>query len=127
MGSLIFILAPVLGAMCLATGFVVALGVVAARADEHFDRQLAEEGGKAVSDAFDDVPVAAPARDPASAPALVGSYAGLARAHATIASEPSMAAPSSSTNVGTMRFPVKRSTSRRPRVRLKMPGRTPKP
>jgi hypothetical protein len=29
--------------MCLATGFVIALGLVAARADEHFDRQLAEE------------------------------------------------------------------------------------
>ncbi len=43
MGSLIFILAPLLGAMCLATGFVIALGLVASRADEHFDRQLAEE------------------------------------------------------------------------------------
>jgi hypothetical protein len=43
MGSLIFILAPLLGAMCLATGFALALGVVASRADEHFDRQLAEE------------------------------------------------------------------------------------
>jgi|ERR1700686_4127830 len=43
MGSLIFILAPAIGAMCLATGFVIALGIVAARADEHFDRQLAEE------------------------------------------------------------------------------------
>lgn len=43
MGSLIFILAPLLGAMCLATGFVIALGLVASHADEHFDRQLAEE------------------------------------------------------------------------------------
>jgi hypothetical protein len=127
MGSLIFILAPVLGAICLATGFVIALGVVAARADEHFDRQLAEEGGEAVSEILDDTPIAVPTRDPASAPALAGSYAGLARAHATIAPEPSMAVPSSSTSVGTMRFPVKRSTSRRPRVRLKMPGRTPRP
>jgi hypothetical protein len=40
---LIFILASTLGAMLLATGFVVALGIVAARADEHFDRQLVEE------------------------------------------------------------------------------------
>lgn len=40
---MIFILAPIIGVMCLATGFVVALGIVAARADEHFDRQLAEE------------------------------------------------------------------------------------
>jgi hypothetical protein len=43
MGSLIFILGPLIGAICLATGFVIALGIVAARADEHFDRQLAEE------------------------------------------------------------------------------------
>jgi hypothetical protein len=42
-GSLTFILASTLGAMLLATGFVVALGIVAARADDHFDRQLIEE------------------------------------------------------------------------------------
>jgi hypothetical protein len=42
-GSLTFILASTLGAMLLATGFVIALGIVAARADEHFDRQLIEE------------------------------------------------------------------------------------
>jgi hypothetical protein len=42
-GSLTFILALALGAIFLATGFVVALGIVAARADEHFDRQLIEE------------------------------------------------------------------------------------
>ncbi len=43
-GSLIFILAPAFGAIGLATVFVVALGIVAARADDHFDRQLVEEG-----------------------------------------------------------------------------------
>jgi hypothetical protein len=35
--------------MCLATGFVIALGIVAARADEHFDRQLAEERAQRLS------------------------------------------------------------------------------
>jgi hypothetical protein len=48
-GSLIFILAPVIGVMFLATVFVIALGIVAARADEHFDRQLAEERARAMS------------------------------------------------------------------------------
>jgi hypothetical protein len=43
MGSLIFILAPILGVMGLATGFAIALGVVAARADAHCDHMLAEE------------------------------------------------------------------------------------
>jgi hypothetical protein len=42
-GSLIFILAPVLGVMGLATGFAIALGLVAARADEHFELMLADE------------------------------------------------------------------------------------
>ncbi|MFI5010210.1 MAG: hypothetical protein ACHQDY_08045 [Solirubrobacterales bacterium] len=46
-GSLIFILAPTLGAIGLATVFVIALGIVAARADDHFDRQLVEEGAGA--------------------------------------------------------------------------------
>ena len=49
MGSLIFIFAPVIGVMFLATVFVLALGIVAARADEHFDRQLAEERTRAMS------------------------------------------------------------------------------
>ena len=49
MGSLIFILGPVIGVMFLATVFVIALGIVAARADEHFDQQLAEERGRVVS------------------------------------------------------------------------------
>jgi hypothetical protein len=49
MGSLVLILAPILGAIGLATGFVVALGIVAARADDHFDRQLVEEGSQALS------------------------------------------------------------------------------
>jgi hypothetical protein len=48
-GSLIFILGPALGAIGLATVFVVALGIVAARADDHFDRQLVEEGAGKLS------------------------------------------------------------------------------
>jgi hypothetical protein len=48
-GSLIFIFAPVIGVMFLATVFVIALGIVAARADEHFDQQLAEERARVMS------------------------------------------------------------------------------
>ncbi len=59
-GSLIVILAPMLGAMCLATVFVIALGIVAARADEHVDRQLTEERSeRARAETFDLLPVSA--------------------------------------------------------------------
>jgi hypothetical protein len=91
-GSLIFILAPTLGAMCLATGFVVALGIAAARADEHFDRQLAEEGGEARSSGggeYGDPPISLPALASGRIAASGrSSYAGLARGHATMASKP---------------------------------------
>ncbi|HEY7961832.1 MAG TPA: hypothetical protein VID29_07925 [Solirubrobacteraceae bacterium] len=46
MGSLTLILASTFGAVFLATGFAIALGIVAARADERLDRQVREEWGE---------------------------------------------------------------------------------
>jgi hypothetical protein len=81
--------------------FAVALGRVAARADEEHERltsrSLAVDGAE-------------PARW------LRDDYPGLAAAHSTIARDPSIAVPSSSRSVGTQRLPVSSSTSRLPRV-----------
>jgi hypothetical protein len=51
---LIPILASVFGAVFLATAFAVALGIVAARADERLDRQVREELGDPWSEASGD-------------------------------------------------------------------------
>jgi hypothetical protein len=103
------IIASALGAMGFSAAFAVALGRAAALADRNSDRMLAERRAN---------------------PTIVGyrqSYAGFARAQSTIARESSITEPSSSTSVGTQRFPVSSWTSRRPRVWLKMPGKGAKP
>lgn len=92
------IIASALGALGVSGTLAVALGRVAALADEDADRMLAERRAD---------------------PSLTGysqSYAGFARAHSTIARESSITEPSSSTSVGTQRLPVSSFTSRRPRV-----------
>ena len=79
------IIASVLGTMAFGALLAVALGRVAALADENADRLLAEhEGG------------------PPIAPAT-SRYTGFARAHSTTAPDPVMTAPSSSTRMGTPR------------------------
>jgi len=93
--------------MCL----VLALGRVAASADRNMDELIR----------------ASPDPLPRDTYALRDAYAGLARAHATMACESSTTVPSSSWSVGTQRFPVSSCTSRRPRVRLKTPGSSAKP
>jgi hypothetical protein len=103
------IIASVLGTMAFGALLAVALGRVAALADENADRLLAEHEG-----------------DPPIAPAT-SRYTGFARAQSTIARESSIAVPSSRTRVGTHRLPVNAWTSRRPGVWLKIPGSSPKP
>jgi hypothetical protein len=102
------IIASALGAIAFGALLAVALGRVAALADENADRLLAEH---------DNEPIA-----PATP-----RYTGFARAQSTIARESSIAVPSSRTRVGTHRLPVNAWTSRRPGVWLKIPGSTPKP
>ena len=98
MTSLILILAAALGVVVLTTVFVIALGITAARADEDLDRQLAERRRR-------------PPLPDACLPDSPESYTGLAWAQATISGDPSTTVSSSRTSVGTMRFPVRRSTS----------------
>ncbi len=86
------------GALAFSATVALALGRVAASADRQMEQQLRERRALATS------------------AAMYRSYAGLARAQATISWEPSTTVPSSRTSVGTQRLPVSSRTSRRPRV-----------
>jgi len=103
-----------------AVTLALALGRAAARGDADLDwrraqaRELAE-------------PQIAEAQIRISRESYAGLDAGLAPAHATISREPSMTVPSSRSSVGTQALPVSSRTSRRPRVRLNMPGNSAKP
>jgi hypothetical protein len=86
--SLILILFAALGAIGFSALIAIAFGRVSARADLASELLLLE-----------------------AALAGYAGTAGLAAAQEAISREPSITLPSSSTSVGTMRLPVKRSTS----------------
>jgi hypothetical protein len=105
----IIIIASAVGVMCLSGTLAIALARTAGAADREAEERLAE---------YD------------AAPHITVThrvYAGFVPAHSTIARESSITVPSSSTNVGTQRFPVSSCTSRRPRVRLSAWGNGAKP
>jgi hypothetical protein len=102
-GTPIGIVVVVVAVVFCAT-FVVALARSAAHADDNSELLLADylrELSQAIS----------VARTETSSAISYAGIAGLAAAHETISREPSITLPSSSRSVGTMRLPVRRSTS----------------
>jgi hypothetical protein len=81
----VVIVGCLLGAFASATVLAIALGITAARADKQMELQAIEHR-------------------------LDRGYAGFAFAQETISREPSITVSSSSSSVGTVRFPVSRST-----------------
>ena len=101
---MVIIIVSVLTATAFITTLAIALGRAAAHADDELDSMLER-----------DLPTGLIS-------ARRQSYTGLAWDQATISREPSITLSSSSTSVGTQRFPVSSCTSRRPWVWLNRPG-----
>jgi hypothetical protein len=103
------IIASALGALGFSAALAIALGRVAASADESSERMLAESRAAAESAAFR------------------RGYAGWARTQSILAREPSTAVRSSRSRMGARRPPIGSCTSRRPAVRSNRPGREARP
>jgi hypothetical protein len=103
------IVACTLGAFGFSAALAIALGRVAASADQSSERMLAESRAAAESAAFR------------------RGYAGWARSRSMISRESSIALRGSRSKVGTQRSPVGSCTSRRPAARLNRPGRGARP
>jgi len=103
------IVASALGALGFSAALALALGRVAASADESSERMLAESRAAAESTAFR------------------RGYAGWARTQSLIARESRTTARSPRSRMGAQRLPVRACASRRPAMRSSRPGREARP
>jgi hypothetical protein len=106
---IVLVIASASAALVLSAMLAIALSRAAGQADAELERELANR------------------RAAVALRLTPGRYAGFARAQSTIAWEPSITLPSSSTSTGTQLLPVSCFTSRRPRVRLNGSGSRPRP
>jgi hypothetical protein len=105
--SSILIFAVGFGVLGLSALLALALARAAANADAQSERELAEH----VPEILVTLGPGRAGRAPSTARVSYAGVAGLAAAQETISREPSIVLPSSRSSVGTMRLPVRRSTS----------------